>query len=173
MPSGHGGGFGAANMSARHHDDAAEAQRFIDQYDFKFERSANGEMPGAEKIHTGRTDVAGDESDGKFLWDSCRSAKTQGKVQSGAGIFAMFGMDAYGMSRHADEAARLRGAKERGNTKRGNTRVSRQRLHYSYAFASFRGRVFWPQFNFSCALRCAHHTLRDGNTQMFAKTEQN
>jgi hypothetical protein len=173
VPAGHSGGFGAAHMRARHHDDAAEAQRLVDQYDFKFERSADGEMSGAEKIDAGRTDVASNESDGKFLWDSRCSAEAQGKIQSSTGIFAMFWMDAYGVSRHADEAARLRGAKERGNTKRRDTRISWQWLHYSYAFTSFRGRLFWPQFNFSCAIRCAHHTLRDGNAQMFAKTEQN
>jgi hypothetical protein len=47
-----------------------------------------------------------------FLRFSVSGAKAQGKVQSRTRIFALFGMYAYGVRRHPDESARLRGAQQ-------------------------------------------------------------
>ena len=172
VPAGHSGGFGAADVGARDHDDVAESQRLVDQYNFEFERSAGCQMPGAEKINAGRTDIASDESDGKFFGNSLRGTKAQGKIQSSARIFTMFGMYAYGVRWHTDEAARLRRSEERGDAQRRDARSIGQRLRSSCGFTSFRGGFFRPRFNWSCALRCAHQALRDGTTQTLARTQQ-
>ncbi len=107
IPSGHGGGLCAAYMSHGGHDDIAETQRFADQDNFEFDRSADWQLPGAEKINAGGTDVASNEGYGRFFWDSAGTAKAQREVQSRAGVFTMFRMDAHGMRGHPDEAARL------------------------------------------------------------------
>ena len=131
VPAGHSGSFGAADMSARHHDDVAETQWLVNQHDFEFERSASRQMPGAKKINSGRTDIASDKSDGKFFRNSLSGTETQRKIQSRAGIFAMLGVNAHGVRRDTDEAARLRRSEERGDAQRGDTRGIGQCLRSS------------------------------------------
>ena len=122
IPAGHGYGLGAADMRHSSHDDVAEAQRFADQDNFEFDGSADWQLPGAEKIDAGGTDVASDESHRRFFVDPASATKTQRKVQSRTGVFAMFRMDADGMSGHPDETPRLCGTEEGRNAKRRDAR---------------------------------------------------
>jgi hypothetical protein len=107
IPAGHGGGLCAADVSHGGHDDVAEAQRFADQHDFKFDGGANWQLPGAEKINAGGTDVAGNEGYRRLLRDSAGAAKAQGEVQSRTGVFSMFRMHAYSVRRYPDETPRM------------------------------------------------------------------
>jgi hypothetical protein len=77
MPAGHGGGFCAAHMRSGRHDDVAEAQRFADQDNFKLNGSANGQLPGAEKIDASGADIASDEGYWRLLGHSASAAKAQ------------------------------------------------------------------------------------------------
>jgi hypothetical protein len=114
IPTGHGSGFGAAHMSQGDHNDVAEAERLTDQDNFEFDGSAGWQLPGAEKIDAGGTDVASNEGYGRLFRNPAGTAKTQWEVQSGAGVFPMFGMDADGMRGHADKTPRLSWTQERG-----------------------------------------------------------
>jgi hypothetical protein len=113
MPAGHSCGLGAAHVRHSGHDHVAEAERFADQDNFKFDGSADRQLPGAEEINTGGTDVASHEGDGRFFRDSASSAKAQGEVQSGARVFPLLGMDADGVRGHSNETARIGWTKER------------------------------------------------------------
>jgi len=112
MPAGHSRGFGAAYMSHGSHDYVAEPERFADQNNFKLDGSSDRQLPGAEKIDSRGANVTSDEGDGRFFSHSGSTAKTQGEVQSGAGVFPMFWMDADGMRGYADETPRLSGTQE-------------------------------------------------------------
>jgi hypothetical protein len=157
VPTGHGSGLRAAHVGHGHHDDVAEAQRFADQDDFKFDRSANGELPGAEKIDAGRADVASDEGYGRFLGHSARTAKAQREVQSGPGVFPMFWMHAHGVRRHPDKSPRLRWAQKGRDAKGRDALQIRQRLRSRHNLARFSSWFGWPRFKWSCALRRAHY----------------
>jgi hypothetical protein len=149
MPAGHGRGFGAAYMSHGGHDHIAESERFTDQNNFEFNGSANRQLPGAEKINAGGTDVASNESYGRVFSDSAGTAKAQGKIQSGAGVFPVFGKDADGMRGNADETPRVSGTQERSYPKGGNALQIRQRQGTRHRLARFRDRFGWPQLRWS------------------------
>ena len=173
MPAGHGCGFRAADMGHGGHDDIAETQRFADQDNFEFDRSADWQLSGAEKINAGGTDVASNEGYGRFFWDSAGTAKAQREVQSRAGVFAMFRMDAHGMRGHPGETPRLSWTQERRDAKGRDARWIDERLWSKDRLARFRGWFGWPQFRWSCALRRAHITLRDATSLSLATAQQN
>src|SRR5437763_1136946 len=107
MPARHGGRFCSAHTCHGCSDNVAEAQGFAYQHNFQFDRSANRQLPGTQKIDARGTDVASDQRYGKFLGHSASTAKTQRKVQAGTGIFTLFGMDTHGVRGHADKTPRL------------------------------------------------------------------
>jgi hypothetical protein len=113
MPAGHRDGFCAAYVRHRGHNHVAEAQWFADQDNFKFDRSANCQLPGTEKIDAGRADVSSNEAYRGLLGHSAGAAKAQRKIQSGARIFAMLWVDADGVRGYPYEAARLKWTQER------------------------------------------------------------
>ena len=106
VPAGGGSGFATLDMGAAGQDYVAVAHGPADQDDFNFDGGSDGKRAGAEKIDAGGADVASDQGDGKILGDFVDAAQAQGKFQGGAGIFAMLGMDADGVSGHASETAR-------------------------------------------------------------------
>ncbi len=145
IPTGHGSRFGAAHMRHSGHDHIAESERFADQNNFEFDRSADRQLPGAEKINPCGADVASNESYGRFFRDPARTTKTQWEVQSGAGVFPLFRMDADGMRGNTHEAPRLSGSQKRSYAKCRNAREIRQRKGTRHRLARFRGRFGWPQ----------------------------
>jgi hypothetical protein len=149
MPAGHSCGFGAAYMRHGGHDHVAEAERFADQDNFKFDGSADRQLPGAEEINSSGTDVASNKSNRRLFRHSASAAKTQGEVQSGAGVLTVFGMDADGMRGHPDETPRLSWTQERSYSKGGDAREIRQRQGTRHRLARFRGRFGWPQFRWN------------------------
>jgi hypothetical protein len=146
MPAGHSRRLGAAYMRHGGHDNIAESERFADQNNFEFNGGADRQLPGAEKINAGGADVASNEGYGRVFRDSARSAKTQGEIQCGAGVFPVFRMDADGMRGNADETPRLSGTQKRSYAKCRNAREIRQRKGTRHRLARFRGRFGWPQF---------------------------
>jgi hypothetical protein len=149
IPTGHGSRFGAAHMRHSGHDHIAESERFADQNNFEFDRSADRQLPRAEKINPCGADVASNESDGRFFRDPAGTAKTQREVQSGAGVFPVFRMDADGMRGNADETPRLSGTQKRSYAKGGNAGEIRQRQGTRHRLARFRGRFGWPQLRWN------------------------
>jgi len=107
IPSGHGSRLVTLNMGPGGQNNTAVAHRLADQHNVDLDRSSNGERPGAQEVNAGGTDIARNKRDGEFLWSVVDTAESQGKLQGGAGIFAMLGMNADGVSGDASEAARL------------------------------------------------------------------
>lgn len=119
VPAWHGGGLDTANVGHGDHHNVAQAQRLADENDFELDGGADGQLPRAEKIDAGGTDVARDQGYRGIFGNAARTAKAKRKVQRSTRIFAMFRVDAYGMSWNADKTARLAWTEERLNTKAG------------------------------------------------------
>jgi hypothetical protein len=164
VPAGHGGGFDAADMRPGEHHHVAEAERFADQHNFEFDRGTDCQLPGAEEVGTSGANVASHKGNGRFFWYPASATKAQREVQRGAGIFAVFWMDADGVRGHADKTPRLRWTQERRDAKGRDARKIRERLWSKDNFARFRGWFGRPRFEWSYALRRAHIALRDGTT---------
>ena len=172
VPAGSGGGFRAANVRHCGHDHISASHGLPDKNNLKLDGSAGGQLPGAKKINAGGTDVAGDESDRKFLGHSADSAETQRESKRGTRVLPVFWMNADGMRGHADEPARLCGAKEGREAQCGHSLRFRNRLWSCRRVAKFGVRFGWPRFEWSCALNGAHLTLRDDTSQSLAKAQQ-
>ena len=108
VPAGHSYGLCSAYVRHSCHHDIAEPQRPAHQNDFKLNRGADRELPGAEKIHASGTDVASDEGNRKFLGNSAGAPKTQREIQGGPGVFSMLWMHAHGVRWHTNKTPRLR-----------------------------------------------------------------
>lgn len=171
IPTGHGGRFCAAHMRHGGHNDVAEAEWLADQDNFEFNGCADRQLPGAEKINPSGADVASNEGYGRFFRDAASAAKTQWKVQSGARVFPVFGMDADGMRRDAHETPRISGTQERSNSEGGNARQIRQRQGTWHRLARFRGRFGGP-LRWNYTLRRAQIALRDATARSLAKAQQ-
>ena len=76
IPARHGNGLRSAYVRHSCHHDIAEPERPAHQNDFKLDRGADRELPGAEKIDASGTDVASDEGNREFLGDSAGAPKT-------------------------------------------------------------------------------------------------
>jgi hypothetical protein len=110
VPPGHRGSLQAAHVRHRRHNHISSAQRPAYQDNLELNRGADGELFGAQKIHAGRADVTRYQSDWVFLRHSSNCPESQRKFQSGPGILALLGVDAYGVSGYADETPWLRRA---------------------------------------------------------------
>src|SRR5580704_15132045 len=64
VPAGHGRRFRPAYVRHGGCNHISKAHGLADQNDLQLDRSADGELLGAEKIDAGGTDVTGDECDG-------------------------------------------------------------------------------------------------------------
>ena len=107
VPTGRGGGFTALHVSRGGEDNVTVPHGLADENDFHLQRGANGERSGAEEVNAGRADVAGNQSDGKFLRDVADAAQSQREPEGGARVFAVLRMNANCVGGHAREAARL------------------------------------------------------------------
>jgi hypothetical protein len=107
VPTGHGRGFAALHVSSGGEKNATATHGLADEDDIDLERSSDGERPWAEEVDASRTDVAGDQSDWKFLEDIVDAAQSQRELQCGARVFAVLGENANGMSGDAGKPAGL------------------------------------------------------------------
>ena len=121
-PAGHGGGFDTGDASFADDDDIAAAHGPADENDFKFDCCVESEFARAQEKDSRRADVAGDQRDGEIFRVAGYAAKTKGKAQGCSGIFAQFGKDSNGVSRHASKTAHWIDRLERHDAKRRHTR---------------------------------------------------
>lgn len=152
VPAGHGGGLHALHVGHSDGDDVAQAHRLADQDDLNLDGGTGGELFGAKEINPRGTDIAGDESDGSSFARTIDGTETQREIERGARIFAVFGKDAYGMSRYASETTGLRGNEKRLQAQRRSAVQLRKRLRNGCARANFDARFGWPLFQWSYAI---------------------
>ena len=107
VPTGRGGGFTALHVSRGGEDNVTVPHGLADENDFYLQRGANGERSGTEEVNACRADVAGNQSNGKFLRDVADAAQSQREPEGGARVFAVLRMNADGVGGHACEAAGL------------------------------------------------------------------
>lgn len=157
-PAGHGGGFKAGD--ARFADDhyVAAAHGTADQDDFQFDWRAESQLARAKEKDAGGADVARHQGDGEIFGAAGNTTKTEWKAQRSSGVFALFGKDTDGVSRHASKPAH---------------RIHRLQRHHAqrwYARITDCGRKGWRRSGWSCGdgqsrdrLRSARGNLTHGN----------
>src|SRR5215469_17204408 len=120
IPSGHIGGFRAADMSAGGDHYIPVAQWTAHQDNVQLNLGSRLQRLRTEEKDSRGTDIASDQCYGIFFADTTNASELQGQFQTGSWTLALLGVDAHGVGRHAQESARLRRFKQRLNAQRGH-----------------------------------------------------
>ena len=105
VPAGHGGGLHTANVCHRSDDNVAAAHGTFDQNNFEFDGGAHGKLLGAKEKAARGADVARYEGDREVFGHLSHATKAQRQLEAGPRIFALFGIDADGVSWDSRKAA--------------------------------------------------------------------
>jgi hypothetical protein len=104
-PAGHGGGFKAGDAGFADDHNVAAAHGTADQDDFQFDWRAESQLARAKEKDAGGADVPRHQGDGEIFGAAGNTTKTEWKAQRSSGVFALFGKDTDGVSRHASKPA--------------------------------------------------------------------
>src|SRR6266436_3503132 len=105
VPTRRGRGVGALHVRAGGEHDVTLPHRLADENDFELERRSDGERPGAEEVDARRADIAGNQCYGKILGYAVDAAQSQGELEGGARVNAVFRVNTNRVCGHAGEAA--------------------------------------------------------------------